>query len=43
MVTLAVGAFITAVVGSVVSWFKGTYNSYTNKLRERDKIIADLL
>ena len=42
MVTLAVGAFITAVVGSVVSWFKGTYNSYTNKLRERDRIITDL-
>lgn len=42
MVTLAIGAFITAVVGSVVSWFKGTYNSYTDKLKERDRIITDL-
>ena len=42
MVTLAIGAFITAIVGSVVSWFKGTYNTYTTKLKERDRIITDL-
>lgn len=43
MVTLAIGAFITAVVGSLVSWFKGTYNSYSEKLRKKDAIIEELV
>ena len=41
--TLAIGAFITAVVGSVVSWLKGTYNMYAEKLKKRDEIIEELI